>query len=84
MEKAMTLKAKLGWISEFATVVIEAGVTYGRHGAHLLFEALHGAYDIHMERAQMRLAPVRPRSWREIPRAGGHDGCRPCVRIAAA
>ena len=40
------------------------------HSAHWLFDVLHGAYDNHMERAQMRLAPVKPRSWRGIARAG--------------
>jgi hypothetical protein len=50
----------------FATVVIEAAVTHGRRGAHFLFEVLQNAYEAHMERAEMRLAPVKPRSWREI------------------
>jgi ribosomal protein L34E len=35
-------------------------------GAHFLFELLQGAYNTHAERAQMRLAPVKSRSWREI------------------
>lgn len=49
---------------------------YGRRAGHLLVEAVHYAYDSHMEKAQMRLAPARPRSWREIPRAGAHhDHC---------
>jgi hypothetical protein len=64
--KAMTRDAKRGSIPAFATVVIEAVVTYGRRGAQFLFEALQGVFDTHMERAQMRLAPVKPRSWREI------------------
>lgn len=52
------------------TVVIEVVVTYGRRGAHLVFEALHGAYDTHMERAQIRLTPIKQRTWCEIARAG--------------
>jgi len=34
----------------------------GRRSARLLFDELQRAYDIHMERAQMRLAPVKSRS----------------------
>ena len=48
----------------------------GRSNARLLFDALQRAYDIHMERAQMRLAPVKSRSWRDIPRAGAQDSYR--------
>jgi hypothetical protein len=59
----MTPNAKLSWIFAFAIAVVEAA-------ARLLSGALQGAYDTHMERAQMRLAPVKPRSWRDIPRAG--------------
>jgi hypothetical protein len=71
--------AKRGWIFAFATVVVEAVAMHGRRSARLLFGMLQGAYDSHMERAQMRLAPVRPRSWRDIPRAGAHEHCyRPC------
>jgi hypothetical protein len=64
--KAMTRDAKRGSIPVFATVVIEAVVTHGRRGAHFLLEVLQDAYEAHMERAQMRLAPVKPRSWREV------------------
>jgi hypothetical protein len=64
--KAMTRDAKRGSIPAFATFVIEVIVTHVCRGAHFLFEVLQGAYDTHMERAQMRLAPVKPRSWREI------------------
>ncbi len=49
--------------------VVEAAAMCGRRGAHLLFDALQGAYDTHMERAEMRFAPVKSRSWRDIPRA---------------
>jgi hypothetical protein len=42
---------------------------------HRLFDVLQGAYESHMERAQMRLAPVTPRSWRDIPRAGAQKDC---------
>jgi hypothetical protein len=54
-------------------VIVEAVATRGRRSAHLLFDALQGAYDTHMERAQMRLAPVKPRSWRDIPRDGARE-----------
>jgi hypothetical protein len=37
-----------------------------------MLETLQSAYDTHMERAQMRLAPAKLRSWRDIPRAGAH------------
>jgi hypothetical protein len=65
----MTPNAKRGSIFAFAIAVAEATVTCGRRSANLLFDALEGAYHTHMERVQMRLAPVNPRSWREIPRA---------------
>jgi hypothetical protein len=68
--------AKRGSIFAFAIAVVEAAAMSGRRSAHLLFDALHGAYDIHTERAQMRLAPFKPRSWRDIPRAGAQDCCR--------
>jgi hypothetical protein len=42
---------------------------------HRLFDVLQGAYDNHMERAQMRLAPVTPRSWRDVPRAEVQKDC---------
>lgn len=54
---------------EPATAVQKALVKI-RHGGRLALEALQRAYDAHLERSQMRLAPARPRSWREIPRAG--------------
>jgi hypothetical protein len=53
-----------------------AAAMRGRRGAHMVFEALQGAYETHMERALMRLAPVNSRSWRDIPRAGAHDRSR--------
>ena len=63
--------------SMFAAIaVVEAAVMCGRCSARLLFEALQRAYDIHRERAQMRLAPVKSRSWRDIPRAGTQDSYR--------
>jgi len=65
----MVSNAKRGPL--FATIaVVEAAAMCGRRSAHLLFDALQDAYDIHTERAQMRLAPVKSRSWRDIPRAG--------------
>lgn len=71
----MTRNAKRRSIFAFATVALEAVATYGRRSAHLVFDVLLRAYDIHMERAQMRLAPVKPRSWRDIPHAGVHANC---------
>ncbi len=68
----MVPNAKRGSIFAFATVLVEAVASFGRRTAHLLFNALHGAYHSHMEQAQMRLAP-KPRSWRDIPRAGAHE-----------
>jgi len=56
----------------FATAAPQAFVKYGRHGSRLVLDALQHAYDSHTERAQMRLAPAKPRSWRDIPRAGAH------------
>ncbi len=61
-------------ILKFATA-LRAFVKYGRHGGSLLLEGLQHAYDTHMETAQMRLAPARWRSWRDIPRAGAHHHC---------
>lgn len=55
--------------SKFATVQL---ARVGRFCGHLLLDALRRAYEAHIERAQMRLAPVKPRSWRDIPRAGSH------------
>lgn len=55
----------------FATVLTAMGERSRRAG-HLLVEAVQGAYDSHMERAQMRLAPPRLRSWREIQGVGAH------------
>lgn len=57
--------------STLATVFAAVGQR-GRHAGHLLVEALLGAYDSHMERTQMRFAPIKFRSWCEIPRAGAH------------
>jgi hypothetical protein len=74
--KAMTRDAKRGSITAFATFVIEFIVNHGRRGAHFLFEVLKGAYDTHMERAEMRLAPVKPRSWREIQMGMRQSGVR--------
>jgi hypothetical protein len=75
----MISNAKRGPI--FAAIaVVEAAAMCGRRSAYLLFDALQGAYDIHMERAQMRLAPVKSRSWRDIPRAGAQDSYRHQVR----
>jgi hypothetical protein len=59
-------------IFEFATAAPQAFVKYGRHGGRLALDALQRAFDTHMERAQMRLAPAKSRSWRDIPRAGAH------------
>jgi len=68
----MIPNAKLGSIFAAIAVVEEAAMC-GRRSAHLLFDALQGAYDNHVERAQMRLAPVKSRSSRDIPRAGAQD-----------
>jgi hypothetical protein len=54
---------------------VEAVAIYGRRSAHLLIDVLQVVYDAHMERAQMRLAPRKPRSSRNIPRAGGREDC---------
>lgn len=54
---------------------LRAFVQYGRYGGNVVLDALQHAYDSHMERAQMRLAPGRSRSWRDIPRAGAHHAC---------
>jgi hypothetical protein len=71
-KESMTLNVKRVPISAFEAVVIEAVVTYGRRSAHFLYESLQGAYATHLERAQMRFAPFKPRSWREnLP--GAHD-----------
>jgi hypothetical protein len=59
-------------ISEFATAAPQALVEYGRQGGSLVLDVFQRAYDTHMERAQMRLAPAKSRSWRDIPRAGAH------------
>jgi hypothetical protein len=67
----MTRNAKRRSIFAFATVAVEAVAKYGRRNAHLLFDMLQGAYDTHMERAQMRLAPVKQRSWCDIHGAPG-------------
>jgi len=72
----MIPNAKCGWLFALAITVVEAAAMCGRRSAHLLFEALHGAYDGHMERAQMRLAPIKSRSWRDIARAGADDRYR--------
>jgi hypothetical protein len=66
----MIPKVKHGLILAFASVVVGAVAMCGRRSAHLLFDLLEGVYDTHLERAQMRLAPVKPRSWHDIPRAG--------------
>jgi len=67
---------KRGPIFAFAIAVVEETAMCGRRGAHLLFGALLGAYHVHMERSQMRLAPAKSRSWRDIPRAGAQDSYR--------
>jgi hypothetical protein len=59
-------------IIEFATAAPQTFVQYGRHGGRMVVDALQRAYDTHLERAQMRLAPAKTRSWRDIPRAGAH------------
>ena len=58
----MIRSGKHGSIAASGTVVVEAVV----RGAHFLFDVLQGAYNTHVERAEMRFAPVKPRSWREI------------------
>lgn len=40
------------------------------HCGHLLVQSVHRAYDARRERAQMRFAPTKARSWRDVPRAG--------------
>ena len=67
----MILNATCGSISAFAAVAVEAVATHGRRSGHLVFDVLHGAYDTHSESAQMRLTPVKPRTWHEIA-AGAH------------
>jgi hypothetical protein len=57
---------------KFATAAPAAFVKYGRHAGSLALEALQRAYDTHMERSQMRLAPAKSRSWRDIPHARAH------------
>jgi len=59
-------------MSELSAAAPQASVKYRRHRGRLVLEALRRAYDSHMERAQMRLAPAKARSWRDIPRAGAH------------
>ena len=56
----------------FASVLTDIGQRSRRAG-HLLVEAVQSAYDSHMARTQMRLAPLKIRSWREIPRVGAHE-----------
>lgn len=58
-------RSRLG--SAFETVL-----RFGRSIGQVLVEPLWRAYDIHTERALMRLAPDKPRSWRDIPHAGAH------------
>lgn len=55
-----------------ATAAAQAFVEFVRQGGTVMLDILQGAYDSHLERAQMRLAPAKPRSWRDIPRAGSH------------
>lgn len=57
----MIPNAKRGSIFAFATGVVEAVARCVRRSAHLLVDVLQGAYDSHMEQAQMRLAH-KPRS----------------------
>jgi hypothetical protein len=71
----MTAYSNRHAIFKFATAAPQAFVKYGRHGGSLVLDALQHAYDTHMERAQMRLAPARSRSWRDIPRATPHHHC---------
>jgi len=59
-------------IFELAAAAPQALVKYGHHRGRPVLKALQRAYDTHMERAQMRLAPAKSRSWRDIPRAGDH------------
>jgi hypothetical protein len=59
-------------IFELATVAPQALVNYSRRRGAPVLDALQRAYDGHMERAQMRLAPAKSRSWRDIPRGGTH------------
>jgi hypothetical protein len=56
-------------LERFGLILLACILAFAR-SARLLFDVLQGAYDSHMEQAQMRLAPVKPRSWRDIPRAG--------------
>jgi hypothetical protein len=42
-----------------------------KHYWQVLVDALQHGYEAHMEKVQMRLAPVKPpRSWHDIPHAG--------------
>ena len=47
----------------------------GRHAGEWLGQTLQRAYAAHTEKVQMRLAPLRLRSWSEIPHAGTHHNC---------
>ena len=66
----MIANAKRGSIFAFEIAIVEAAATCGLRSAHLLFDTLQGAYDLHKERAQMRFAPDKSRSWSDIPRTG--------------
>jgi hypothetical protein len=79
--KTMIPNAKRDSIFAFAIAVVEAAAMCGRRSAHLLFDALQGAYDTHRERVQMRLAPVKSRSWRDIPRARAQVLSPPAVSM---
>jgi hypothetical protein len=56
------------------TIATKGFAHYIRHrGCRLLLSVRH-AYDAHQEKAQMRLAPTKPRSWQDVRRAGVDRG----------
>ena len=62
---------KHGHVSTVVACEFRAAVNRSRDYWRLLVNALQRVYDAHLERAQMRLASIKPpRSWREIPHAG--------------
>ena len=71
-EKTMIPHPNRRPIFELAAAAPRALVKFGRHRGGLVLEALQRAYGTHLERAQMRLAPAKSRSWHDIPRAGAH------------
>ena len=61
-------------ISTYLDAVAAAFARFAGHCGHVLAESVQHAYDVHQERAQMRLASTEQRSWRDVQRA--RAGCR--------